>query len=193
MRATWASTNSHFSVGRYFAATLLFFAPRAARPANALPATPKLPRRQLAFASSQHQHVRGSSSSNTTKSSINRARVGSSSAASKSIVRAGSTATTMTGRKTMDGSTSNAKELPSLPRFLETCSSTARKQQQSQANAAEATAETEALLFHVFSGNEACDADSMCSAIGMAFLKQATAALAAADDGGDVVHVPGEQ
>ncbi|CAN0201985.1 unnamed protein product, partial [Ectocarpus fasciculatus] len=198
MRATWASTSSHFSVARYFAATLLFFAPRAARPANAPPAAaPKLLRRQLAFASSQHQRVRGSSSSSitkrTTSSSINRARVGSSSGSTKSFVRAGSTAATMNGSDPTDGrnNSSNAQEeSPSLPSFLETCSSRARKQQQGHANAAKAAGETETLLFHVFSGNEACDADSMVSAIGMAFLKQATAALAAADDGGDAVHVP---
>ncbi|CAB1105811.1 unnamed protein product [Ectocarpus sp. CCAP 1310/34] len=190
MRATWATANSHFSATRYLAATLLFFAPHAALPAKALPETPKLVRRQLAFASSQRQHLRGCSSSSTTSSSISRARVGSSSGATKGTVRAGSTAATVTGRNTMDGSNSNAQELPSLPSFLETCSSKARRQQQGHANAAKGTAETETLLFHVFSGNEACDADSMCSAIGMAFLKQATAALAAEDDGGDVVHVP---
>ncbi|CAM9789771.1 unnamed protein product [Ectocarpus sp. 8 AP-2014] len=189
MRATWATANSNISAARCFAATLLFFAPRAAFPAKALPETPKLVRRQLAFASSQRQHVRGCSSSSTTTSSINRARVGSSSGATKGIVRAGSTAAPVTGRDTMDGSNSNAQELPSLPSYLETCFSRARGQQQSQANAAKATAETKTLLFHVFSGNEACDADSMCSAIGMAFLKQATAALGAAGDG-DVVHVP---
>lgn len=46
----------------------------------------------------------------------------------------------------------------------------------------------------MFSGNEACDADSMCSAICMAFLKHNKAALPATTAEGDasILHVPGE-
>eukprot|EP00752_Nemacystus_decipiens_P010923 g9707.t1 len=79
------------------------------------------------------------------------------------------------------GGSSDMETAPSLPMFLESCSSAAREPQAGN-NA----------CFHVFSGNEACDADSMCSAICMAFLKQSTAVAAAAnaDGGGEILYVP---
>lgn len=87
----------------------------------------------------------------------------------------------------------------SLPAFLQKCSSIARKKEQQQrgliaAGGGEASAEGPGAVFHVFSGNEACDADSMCSAICMAFLKQNTAALPATTVEGDdsVLYVPGK-
>eukprot|EP00903_Cladosiphon_okamuranus_P010485 g9918.t2 len=78
-----------------------------------------------------------------------------------------------------NGGGSGTETTRSLQKFLESCSSAARnKQQQPQT------------CFHVYSGNEACDMDSMCSAICMAFLKQSVAAGGAGADGGEVVYVP---
>ena len=65
------------------------------------------------------------------------------------------------------GSSSSSSASLTLPAFLE-MSSARGKTQASGGDSGN-------VVFHVFSGNEACDADSICSAICMAFLKQSTA------------------
>lgn len=162
MRVAWPSTSSPVSAARYLAASFLLLA----SPSHAAPRQPF-----VAFASQQAHRVAGSNNSNSKR------RLWSST--SSTAVRTGCAAATAMGSNDTGGSGSGIEMALSLPKFLESCSSTARKlQQQSTAH------------FHVFSGNEACDADSMCSAICMAFLRKSAAATASAD-GGDVVYVPG--
>lgn len=50
------------------------------------------------------------------------------------------------------------------------------------------------LVVHAYSGNEACDADSICSAIGAAFLEDSLQAVVGVGDGSRprVQHVPGK-
>lgn len=50
------------------------------------------------------------------------------------------------------------------------------------------------LVVHAYAGNEACDADSICSAIGEAFLEDSLQAVIGAGDGSRprVQHVPGK-
>ena len=106
----------------------------------------------------------------------------------------------------------------SLPAFLETSSASGRMQANSGGGSCSGgsdgntSSSSSNVIFHAFSGNEACDADSICSAICMAFLKQSTASGGGAEggrgqsgdggsdddvatkggDGTNVLYVPGE-
>lgn len=179
MRVAWPSTPSPFSAARYFAASFLLLSSQSHA----------APRRTLTFAHQQARRVAGSSSTGVHRSSnSNKRRLRS--CTSTTAVRAGCVTSTAMGSNGADGGGSGVIETaPSLPMFLQGCSSAARMQQQQQQQRQE---QQGAACFHVFSGNEACDADSMCSAICMALLKQSTAAAAAGGDDGGVVYIPGE-
>lgn len=47
------------------------------------------------------------------------------------------------------------------------------------------------VVVHAYVGNEACDADSICSAICMAIFRGGVAAATAGESNEGVVHVPG--
>lgn len=98
----------------------------------------------------------------------------------------------------------------SLPAFLEMSSARGRTQASGGSGGSDANSSSSSnLVIHAFSGNEACDADSICSAICMAFLKQSTAGggggggpgggggsdddvATKEGDGTTVLYVPGE-
>ncbi|CAM9949057.1 unnamed protein product [Pylaiella littoralis] len=217
MRVAWSSTSrASLSAARSFAATLLLFVPslQATRTASTdllATARPKqlLLRKTLALALAnplQLQHgVRRSSSSCSSSSSSNSRRRSDSSSRLRESRDNSSRASSTPATSTMDdtnsssagsrGSSSGGDVGLTLPMFLERCSSrSAREQERIKTNAAATAGAAPPAaappLFHVFSGNEACDADSMCSAICMAFLRQLTAGAAPDTDGGSVVYVP---
>lgn len=98
-----------------------------------------------------------------------------------------------------DGDSGEAGSTSPLQAYLERSFTAVTRSATSSAHdgreaAEEGMAKGAGLVVHAYSGNEACDADSICSAIGAAFLEDSLQAVVGVGDGSQprVQHVPGK-